>query len=465
MEDVDVVFIQPRRNGVSLNPDVEENVYEPVNIGILQAILEEKGISTYFIDADKEKKENKRIVREVTKYNPTIVGISATDFSLPNGIELSKILKEEDVPYVVFGGYGPTFQYRRCFEEGNCDIVVRGEGEIPVSKLFPELLTGNEKAIEKTRGICYRRDNKIIENGYPEIVYNLDRLPFPLRRDIPPKEYLGVAAAFVSSRGCEYGKCNFCSIWKFPGGRIYRRRSPENVIEELKHLYEEHGVFIFGDVSSSFLGRDLSWTKKFFELAEKEFGKNEFNLYFETRSDYLLKNKEVIEEHLNKIYEIDVGIENFDQNVLDRYNKGISPETNIQVINLLRKLKDEKEKKEGIMYGTFFRMFTIDCDLYTTLEEFENHYNTIKKLSILDIWTPNVMVYHPWVSFEEEKKLWLKYATPEALSIAIAIEGFCSSSFNIPISEAIEKNLLEKRAESVQEFFDEFIREFKKVKR
>lgn len=59
------------------------------------------------------------------------------------------------------------------------------------------------------------------------------------------------AAGIVSSRGCP-GKCVFCTV-KAVWGRIWRGRSPENVVDEIEFIHQKYNVreFCFMDDSAS----------------------------------------------------------------------------------------------------------------------------------------------------------------------------------------------------------------------
>src|SRR5262249_57810824 len=67
-----------------------------------------------------------------------------------------------------------------------------------------------------------------------------------------PHDVLGVPTApIVGSRGC-YADCSFCCIFAYAEsarGPRYRRRSPEDIVGEMKREREQRGVrlFIFHD--------------------------------------------------------------------------------------------------------------------------------------------------------------------------------------------------------------------------
>ena len=454
-ESVEVIFVN---SNLYSGPQVRREAWEPLGLGRLQAILENKGISTYLVDAYRDNLSSEGILKEIDKKSPQIVAISAVDYTLSSALVVSRELKKEG--YLVnLGGYGPTFQYERCLVDGDCDFVLRGEGEITVSELFPELLKGNMDEIKRSKGVCYKDDGKIAVNPDQDVVIDLDKLPFPLRRDMSPSEYEKdgfLGATINSSRGCYWGNCSFCNIGKYPSGNIYRRRSPENITEEMNMLYDEYGVSIFGDMSPCFLGGKKDEIKKLFRIVRNDIDNPA--LKFETRADSLLRFRDVIENNLDIIYGIDVGVENFSDAWLERNCKGTTAEDNIKAIEMLQKFKDIKENCGGDMFGQFFEYFTIDFDIYTTIEEFEQHYNILKELGIISLWNPNPITYFPWISDIEEKKYWQENANDFALTLKYMTDNGLNCGSPV---DAFKDGRLDERAKHMTDLFDGFLSEIK----
>lgn len=138
----------------------------------------------------------------------------------------------------VIGGPHVSFTSRETLEEcPYIDYVVRGEGEL----VFKELVN-NMPEVSKILSISYRKNGEIIENADGGLITNLDEIPFPAYHLLPMGKYrLGGKrfAAIITSRGCSF-RCIFCSSSNLYG-RVWRARSPENVLEEIKTV-AEYGV-------------------------------------------------------------------------------------------------------------------------------------------------------------------------------------------------------------------------------
>ncbi|MBI2529716.1 MAG: radical SAM protein [Candidatus Diapherotrites archaeon] len=163
----------------------------------------------------------------------------------------------------------------RCF-----DILVYGEGEITFAEImqkFREAHYSTEKFLKdyrtlaKIRGIVFRNGKKIIMNAPQEPVQNLDELPFPARHLLPMRKYIPLPNQYLrlpvvhmlAIRGCPYN-CTFCSN-NAVFGRAIRARSPEKVLEEIRHLQEKYGAkeISFWD---DMLTANRKWMEKFCSL-------------------------------------------------------------------------------------------------------------------------------------------------------------------------------------------------------
>jgi len=82
----------------------------------------------------------------------------------------------------------------------------------------------------------FKKGKTIINTGFPELISDLDKLPFPNRQAVPYKKYYSIISRYpvsttlLTSRGCPY-HCTFC--YQFMG-RNYRYRSVTNIIEEIE---------------------------------------------------------------------------------------------------------------------------------------------------------------------------------------------------------------------------------------
>ena len=173
-----------------------------------------------------------------------LIGISLmTNFFL-NAVQITEKLKENhDIP-VLWGGIHPTIRPGECLNYA--DIVCIGEGEESIIELASKL--ENDPRCTDTRGMWFKRKERIIKNQLRPLIQNLDDIPFQdydynthfllnngriQKMDI---KQLDPHYMTIPTRGCPFA-CTYCcnnTINKMydKQGRL-RKRSIDNVIEEL----------------------------------------------------------------------------------------------------------------------------------------------------------------------------------------------------------------------------------------
>ena len=174
----------------------------------------------------------------IRDYDPTVVGISAKSQNFASASIVAKLVKSINREItVIIGGPHPSMVGAEVLNCPDVDIGVRCEGE----KTIVELLNAikDDRSFEGIRGIFYRTDGQVVDNGPRDYIEDLDSLCFP--HEAAPevlKDHdrypLTAFMNIFTTRGCPYN-CLFCGsrkIWS----RKPRFRSPENVVREIKGL-------------------------------------------------------------------------------------------------------------------------------------------------------------------------------------------------------------------------------------
>lgn len=185
---------------------------------------------------------------EILEQKPKIIGVTAflTDYKL---LETAVAEIREQIPdsFIFIGGPFPTVFSEELFSNlPQLDAIVIGEGELTVLELVRRLEKGD--SISGLEGIWYRNGNTIVANPRRKPIKNLDNLPFPSRDFLKNKTH----ALISSSRGC-IGHCTFCNERNLLnyGGKVWRGRSPDKVVDEVENIVKAHGKndFVFSDSS------------------------------------------------------------------------------------------------------------------------------------------------------------------------------------------------------------------------
>jgi len=164
----------------------------------------------------------------------------------------------------IVGGNHATNCSKELLNNANVDYVALGEGEVAFSKLINQF--SNSEKIDVTGIYSKKNINSESQLELCEMVTDLDILPFPDWELIDIEQYIiergrrrsigsatdSKAASIMTTRGCPY-RCIYCASHTVHGRKM-RFRSVENVIEEIKYLYNQYGVSLFIPEDDLFTG-------------------------------------------------------------------------------------------------------------------------------------------------------------------------------------------------------------------
>lgn len=255
---------------------------------------------------------------------------------------------KKDCP-IIFCGPAPTFDPDYFLFDVN-SYVVRGEPDYTLKELINYLNEPSRFNRLAIKGVAFFDGTKLVNTPSRELIENLDELPFPARdlinRDLyyNPKLSLRPFTAVMTSRGCPY-RCSFCvpSSLTFARKLEYQKimgiqkipkvsfRSAQNVIAEFK-LLREQGYKAVSIIDDEFvLKKDR--VKKIC-TGIKDLG---------IQWGCLARADQLLDEELVKMLSeagcqyIDIGIESFNQKILDDLHKDLKVAFFPQVIANLRK--------------------------------------------------------------------------------------------------------------------------------
>ncbi len=194
------------------------------------------------------------------------------------------------------------------------DSLVIGEGEVIVLEIL--------------------KDYPDLKNKYVGIALkNLDDIPFPDRDIIDITKYANnllfnniPSTTYLSSRGCAYNKCAFCSrVWKG-----VRYRSAQNLVDEIVQVqkkYNINGAVFFDD---EFLNNKKR-LEKFCDLIKP------YNIKWRCLARVTSINDKTLSIISNSgCTGISVGIESGDQRILDTISKGITVEKAVLACKMIK---------------------------------------------------------------------------------------------------------------------------------
>lgn len=265
-------------------------------------------------------------------------------------LSLGKLLRQSTV---FFYGPAPTLHPERYLKYQS-HYVLRGE----IEHIFVQALENPEK----TRGVSWLKKDSVVHNQTAGIIKNLDDIPLPLLsvdtvQYRNPKLNHARSALILASRGCA-NRCNFC----VPNSISWAReiewkkyhtdgtkppvtyRSVANVVSEIKRDVKlGFGNFSFMD-DQFIVSRDRTLA------LSKELAKLKINYGILARCDRLADQKVAASLGKSGCKYIDLGVESFDQCVLDDIKKDLHVNDIYTSVDLIKKAGIEP--KLNIMFGT-----------------------------------------------------------------------------------------------------------------
>jgi radical SAM superfamily enzyme YgiQ (UPF0313 family) len=227
-----------------------------INVGIayLVPLLRKDGHEVSVIDPNNEELTDYQVLEAVQEFQPDLVGISVKTATAKSAKKLARKIKSL-LPkvFIILGGPHTRFAYRELAAEPCIDVVFVGEGEKVLPIICHRLM--RDGSIHDLPGVVTKHNmsDEIARNSPLIGSADLDNLPFP-EYDLFPeaaRESLGsIGYPLLTSRGCVYS-CTYCSVPEI-SGKKWRKRSPQNVIEELKYAKEKYAIKAFEIIDDVF---------------------------------------------------------------------------------------------------------------------------------------------------------------------------------------------------------------------
>ena len=324
-------------------------LYPLPNIFVLYvaSLLEKNEFEVKYVDGAINKWNEKKLIEFLENDDSDIYSLYTVFLSERTDKKVHKLIRRinKNIPVVFFGPQPTHFPKKYVLDE--MTYAVRGEPEYTYLDLMEKIRSGDD--ISGISGISYMEENEIINNPTRGVIKNLDDIPFPARHILDKKLYHTPKlnkrpfTVMITSRGCSH-RCYYC----VPCSESFSRelewrsekddyskppvglRSPENIIKEFKHLKE------MGYKSVSILDDQFVWgEERTIKICEgiKDLGIEWGCL---SRTDHL--NERIVESMARAgCRYVDVGVESFNQDVLNDIKKDMRVETIFKGINLLKK--------------------------------------------------------------------------------------------------------------------------------
>lgn len=228
----------------------------PTDLMYLAAVAEKAGLEAKINDYS----QNGDYEVDLKEFNPDYLVVNIATPTLEHDLDAVKKAKEicPNVITIAKGAAFITLSERIIKEHNELDFGILGEAENTLKEIL------EEKPKAEILGLYYKENDEVKFTGNRPFIEDLDSLPFPARHLVDNNIYRRpdnnkVQATIKVSRGCPF-HCFFCLATPVSGAKV-RRRSPENIVAEIKECVEKYNIknFLFW---SDIFNIDKDWTMK-----------------------------------------------------------------------------------------------------------------------------------------------------------------------------------------------------------
>jgi len=313
----DILFVSPPTPSPAEHAEYSV-MAPPLGIGYIAATLREAGFEVAAIDLALVKDPVAGLTHALERHDPRIVGFYALTQAYYAAEFLHRLTRRLNPDITTWvGGPHVSYEYEAALKTSGFDVVFLFEAEYTVVQVAEAQLLGRGR-LEDISGIAFLSDGQVVKPASRSREKILDALPFPARDLFPVHEYIR-PGTIMSSRGCPL-KCIFCIASTFEDA--YRYRSPENVVAEVRQMYETWCINDFYFVDNVFTthrkrAREIARIMRESELP--------VGCYCVSRVDYVSPTL-MQDLAAGGCYRIELGVESGDLSVIDTMKKRIKIE-------------------------------------------------------------------------------------------------------------------------------------------
>lgn len=228
----------------------------PADLMYLAAVAEKQGFEAKIADYS----QSGDYEADLREFKPDYLVVNIATPTLEHDLDAVKKAKEicPNITTVAKGAAFLTLGEKIVNEHNELDFGILGEAEDTLKDIL------DNKPKNNILGIYYKENDEVKFTGKRPFIEDLDSLPFPARHLVNNNIYRRpdnnkVQATIKVSRGCPF-HCFFCLATPVSGAKV-RRRSPENIVAEIRECVEKYNIknFLFW---SDIFNIDKDWTMK-----------------------------------------------------------------------------------------------------------------------------------------------------------------------------------------------------------
>jgi len=319
-----------------------------LGIAYISAYLESKGFDCKVFDAYFHSWPEDELLSRVVNYKPDVIGLTAMTHEIVQASRIAfKIKKQMNIPAVIGGCHITALPEKTLEEYPVFDYGIFGEGEFTIFELLQYLNQGSTN-LDSVKGLVFRNAEERVCVNEPRPFLSseeLNALPYPAFHqyyDDNPHVLADKDSCYVmfTSRGCPFN-CAFCMQVL---GRNVRRRSVQNILQEIEYAISHYGAHTFEFADEIFLF-DNRYTRELLELMIEKSLPERIRWGALTRANFVTPELIAIAKKAG-CFRLEMGVESGDDEILKSIGKKITTEQVKRAVAII--------KKAGIHLGTYF---------------------------------------------------------------------------------------------------------------
>lgn len=349
-----IILIRYHYDG-PFNPKADKKDFNyniPVGLAYISAFLKQNGHEVHFLNLNHLDGIAEDLINERLSdghYDFVITGgISPFYPDIKNCVEI--VRKTSPGTRIILGGGLISSQPRVVFSLLRPDFGIIGEGEVTIKELLDCIKNNGD--LNTVNGIIFQDSNgQMIVTQPRDAISDLDSLPWPDYEGLGFAEYLDHmlpshmdtysifdtprAYPIIASRSCPYS-CTFCF---HPLGKKYRKRSLDNIMDELQYAMEKYNInliFFYDELFANDKKRMAEFCERLTTLLKTI--PWEVKWFCQMRVDVLDEDLIILMKK-SGCFCLSLGLESYSANVLKSMRKFITPQQIDSAFRLCRKHK------------------------------------------------------------------------------------------------------------------------------
>lgn len=325
--------------------ELDERVW--MNLGILKvaAVLEQQGCAVEMLDLSGIENYEEAVVAHARTTKAKYFGITATSSQMPAAKKIVAAIRSANFSAkIILGGPHATLVNAAAKKEQLKGVFGRASKTMrALSEDFNTIVCGDGE--ESVFLAIEENAPKLIDADDPKSYLfldssRLDALPYPARHLLDVSSYHyniegERALSLIAQLGCPF-ECGFCGGRYSPFLRRVRTRSIDNIVSEIKQIYEKYGVkgFMFQDDELN-VNKKMLGLMDALSLAQKEIG-----VFWRFRG--LLKAELFTDAQAEAMKKagfswVLIGFESGSPRILENINKKATREENTRAVEIARR--------------------------------------------------------------------------------------------------------------------------------